>query len=87
MILKNTVQIQLIKVNSRLIHLISRIQWILRDNDFDNDVVIKFKNEAFATSLKFEAYFDKVQESDHNTHLNNNISDPNIVNTTSYCCT
>lgn len=73
------------RANSRLIHVNLRIQRIPIEKFPDKDIVTKFKNEAFATALKLEAdLFDKVNDTDPNTHLNNSILNPNILNSTSY---
>lgn len=73
------------RANSRLIHVNLRIQRIPIEKAPDKDIVTKFKNEAFATALKLEAdLFDKVNDTDPNTHLNNSILNPNVLNSTSY---
>lgn len=72
------------RANSRLIHVNLRIQRIPVDKAPDRDAISKFKNESFATALKLEAdLFDKVIDTDPNTHLNNSILNPNVLNSTS----
>lgn len=68
---------------SRLNHVTNRIRRIdVQSTVVNKDQAMKFKNEAYASSLKLEAdLYDRVRDPDPNIQLNSSIIDPTLNNT------
>lgn len=70
-----------LRANSRLLHVTNRIQRIPLEEGTQQDAILKFKNESYATSLKLEAdLYEHVRDVDPNLTLNNSLSHTQINN-------